>query len=186
MEIKITTNHTLLALQVLSWIIFIGLCIETGGIIVNTIITLFINPVGVTNFWEGSDYLSSLYAFDKGYFTVITLIMSIVAMLKSTMFYLIVKLFTEKTLDLQKPFSMELRSFILNLSYLSMGVGLFSNAGFKYSEWLKSQYALPTVDLQALHLTGSDVWLFIAVILMVIAQIFKRGVEIQTENDLTV
>ncbi|MEB2782911.1 DUF2975 domain-containing protein [Algoriphagus sp. C2-6-M1] len=186
MEIKITTNHTLLVLQLLSWIIFIGLCIDAGGIIVHTIITLFINHGGVKNFWEGADYLSSIYDFDKGYFIVITLVMSIVAILKSTMFYLIVKLFSEKTLDFQKPFSMELRGFILNLSYLSLGIGLFSHAGFKYSDWLTAQGLSPSADMNSLHISGSDVWIFIAVILMVIAQIVKRGVEIQSENDLTV
>jgi hypothetical protein len=30
------------------------------------------------------------------------------------------------------------------------------------------------------------VWLFMSVTLFVIAQIFKRGIEIQTENELTV
>ncbi len=96
MEIKITTNQTLKVLQILSWIIFIGLCIEAGGIAVNTIITLFINPPGVENFWEGADYLSSLYKFDHGHFFVIALAMIIVVVLKAIMFYLIVKLFVEK------------------------------------------------------------------------------------------
>ena len=52
MEISITTNQTLKVLQVISWIIFIGLCIEAGGTTVNTVITLFINPRGVKKFWE--------------------------------------------------------------------------------------------------------------------------------------
>jgi hypothetical protein len=37
-----------------------------------------------------------------------------------------------------------------------------------------------------LHLGGADVWLFMGVILYIIAQIFKRGIEIQAENELTV
>src|SRR4051812_43170307 len=105
MEIKITTKHILKVLQILSWIIFIGLCIQAGGIIVNTFITLFINPAGVKNFWEGSDYLSGLYQFDHGYFITITSIAIIVAVLKAIMFYLIVKLFADKKLDMSQPFS---------------------------------------------------------------------------------
>ena len=34
------TDYFLKALNVLSWIIFIGLCVQAGGIIVNTFITL--------------------------------------------------------------------------------------------------------------------------------------------------
>ncbi|MCW3119680.1 MAG: hypothetical protein JWM28_3762 [Chitinophagaceae bacterium] len=185
MEIKITTNQILKVLQILSWIIFIGLCIEAGAIAVNTLITLFINPLGVENFWEGADYLSSLYKFDHGHFFVITLTMTIVAVLKAIMFYLIVKLFADKKLNISQPFSLELRHFILKLAYLALGIGLFSQFGFKYSAWLTKQ-SIKTADLQSLHIAGADVWLFMAVILFVIVQIVKRGIEIQNENDLTV
>lgn len=185
MEIKITTDQVLKVLQILSWIIFIGLCVEAGGVAVNTFITLFINPSGVVNFWEGADYLSSLHAFDRGNFMVITLIMNIVAVLKAIMFYLIVKLFTEKTLNISQPFSKELRHFILNLSYLALGIGLFSHSGAEYSAWFAQQGAAKA-DLQALDLAGSDVWLFMAVVLFVIVQIVKRGIEIQKENELTI
>ena len=40
--------------------------------------------------------------------------------------------------------------------------------------------------IQYLGLGGADVWLFMCVTLYVIAQIFKRGIEIQSENELTV
>lgn len=184
MEIKITTHQILKVLQILSWIIFIGLCIEAGGIAVNTFITLAINPHGAKNFWEGVD-LSRLYDYDHGHFFVITFTMTIVAVLKAIMFYLIVKLFTEKKLDLSQPFSVELRRFILKLSYLALAIGLFSYSGYNYYVWLTKQ-GLETVDLQSLHIGGADVWLFMAVILYVIAQIVKRGIEIQSENELTI
>ena len=185
MEIKITTHQILKVLQILSWVIFIGLCVNAGSIIVNTVITLFINPAGVENFWDGKDYLSSLYQFDHGHFFVITLTMIIVAVLKAIMFYYIVKLFVDKKLNISQPFSIELSRFILLLSYLALGIGLFSHVGFKYSVWL-TQQGVQTADLQSLHIGGADVWLFMAVILFVIVQIVKRGIEIQTENELTV
>jgi hypothetical protein len=185
MEIKITTNQILKVLQILSWIIFIGLCIQAGGIIVNTFITVFINPNGVNNFWEGNDYLSSLFKFDQGRFIVIALIMIITAVLKTIMFYLIVKLFTDKKLKISQPFSTELSRFITNQSYLALGIGLFSYYGFKYSAWLTTLGVKPA-DLESLHIDGADVWLFMAVILFIIVKIVKRGIEIQKENDLTI
>lgn len=185
MEIKITTNQILKVLQIISWIIFIGLCIEAGGIIVSTFLTLFINPLVVENFWEGSGYLSSLYRFGQQHFVVIAITMIIVSVLKAIMFYLIVKLFVDKKLNLSQPFSMELKRFISNLAYLAFGIGLFSHSGYQYSVWLSKQ-GLKTADLQALHIEGGDVWLFMSVILFVIAQIIKKGIEIQKENDLTI
>ena len=185
MEIRITTNQILKVLQILSWIIFIGLCIEAGGIAVNTFITLFINPPGVENFWEGKEYLSELYRFDQAHFVVITTIMIIVAVLKAIMFYLIVKLFTEKKLKISQPFSVELTGFIIKQSYLALGIGLFSHSGFEYSVWLTKQ-GVKSADLHSLHLVGADVWLFMTVILFVIVQVIKKGIEIQNENDLTI
>ena len=56
---------------------------------------------------------------------------------------------------------------------------------FKYTAWLRlNGIYVPSVE--ELHIGGADVWLFMSVVLFVIAQIFKRGIEIQTENDLTV
>lgn len=185
MEVKITTHHILKVLQILSWIIFIGLCIDAGGITVTTFITLFINPSGVENFWEGKEYLSAVYQFDKGHFIVITLTMIIVAILKTLMFYLIVKLFADKKLKISQPFNMELSSFIIKQSYLALGIGLFSYFGFKYSVWLTKQ-GMKSADLESLHLSGADVWLFMTVILFIIVLIVKRGIEIQKENDLTI
>ncbi|MGL6268156.1 MAG: hypothetical protein ACRC2O_09515 [Chitinophagaceae bacterium] len=185
MDIKITTNQILKVLQILSWIIFLGLCIEAGGILVSTFIHLFIKPSGVENFWEGNEYLSALYSFDKGHYMVITMIMIIVSVFKAIMFYLIVKTFTDKKLKISQPFSPELRRFIILQSYLALGIGLFSLYGFEYSKWLTKKGVQPA-DLESLHLAGADVWLFMAVILVVIVQIVKRGIEMQKENDLTI
>lgn len=147
--------------------------------------TLFINPVGAENFWEGSAYLASLYKFDYGYFSVITIIMTIVTVLKAILFYVIVKLFTDKKLNLSQPFSVHFRSFILNFAYTAIAIGLFSYAGFKYAEWLSIQ-GIESPDLESLHIAGLDVWLFMAVLLSIIVQIVKRGIEIQNKNDLTI
>lgn len=185
MEIKITTSQILKVLEILSWIIFIGLCIEVGSIAVNAFVTLVINPHGAGNFWEGADYLSRLFSYDSGHFFVVTLIMTIVAVLKAIIFYIIVKLFTDKKLNLSQPFSLDLKRFILKLSFLALAIGLFSYYGLKYSEWLAEQ-GMETAGLQSLNLAGGDVWLFMAVILYVISQIVKRGMEIQNENDLTI
>jgi hypothetical protein len=111
--------------------------------------------------------------------------MTIVAVLKAIMFYVIVKLFVDKKLNISQPFSIELRRFIFKLSYLALGIGLFSYSGFRYSVWLTKQ-GVQKADLQSLHIAGADVWLFMSVVLFVIVQIIKRGIEIQNENDLTI
>jgi hypothetical protein len=184
MEIKISTQQMLKILYVFSWIIFIGVCTEAGGIIVNAFVTLVFKPANAQYFWKEID-LSALYKFDHGYFFVLTLLMSIVAVFRALIFYLIVKILHDKKLNLSKPFNLETGRFIFNLSYLALGSGLFSFWGAKYTGWLVSQM-VKMPDIQYLRLGGADVWLFMGVTLFVLGQIFKRGIEIQEENDLTV
>lgn len=181
---KISTTTILKLLLILSWIIFVGVCIEAGGCIFSAFYTMVINPINAAHFWEGND-LSALYKFDPGHFFVETLLISIACVLKAILFYLIVKILHEKRINMSQPFNMEVKRFIINISWLTFGIGLFTNAGVKYTEWLTTQ-GVPMPDTQHLHLGGPDVWLFMTVILYVIAQIFKRGIEIQTENELTV
>lgn len=181
---KISTQNILKFLNVISWIIFLGLCVEAGGIIFNSIFTHFINPVAANNFWEGIDF-SALYSFDYGYFFVIVLLMSIVAILKALMFYQIVNALNYKKLNLSEPFSIGLRKVIVNIAYIVLAIGLFSIFGIGYSQWLaEKNISMPKVEKMGFD--GAGVWLFMSIILFVIAQIFKRGIELQEENDLTI
>jgi hypothetical protein len=184
MNITITTKQVLLVLYILTWIIFVGVSIEAGGFISNAIFTLFINPAGAKHFWPGLD-LSQLYAYDHGYFFVVTLIMSIVGVLRACLFYLIIKILHDKKLDMGQPFNRTIGQFLATISWLSLIIGLQSWWGVKYTRWLIS-LGIKMPDIQLLSLDGGDVWMFMGVTLLVITQIFKRGIEIQKENELTV
>lgn len=184
MEIKITTQQLLNVLLVLAWIIFVGLCVDAGGVLFNAFSVLFFNRNGAHFFWKEID-LSGLIAYDMGYFMVITVLMSIVAILQSILFYLIVKILHDKKLNFTQPFNAELVRFISGSAYLSMGIALFSSWGVKNVKWLVMK-GVTMPDIHGLGFDGAGVWLFMGIILLVIAQIFKRGVEIQAENDLTI
>src|SRR5258708_2961701 len=181
---KITTKQILKILYVLSWIIFVGVCVEAGGFIFNAFFTLVINPVDAKFFQPGID-LSDLYRYDRGYFLEETIHMSMVAVLRAWLFYLIIKILHDKKLDLSQPFSKEVGRFIFTISYVSLMIGALSWWGAAYTGWLvKKGVRMP--DIQYLRLGGADVWLFMGVTLFGFAQIFKTGIEIKPENDLTV
>jgi Protein of unknown function (DUF2975) len=181
---KLSTKFILKILYVIAWVIFVGVCIEAGGFIFNAIFTMLLNPVGAKHFWQQVD-LSDLYYHDRGYYIVETSLLCIVAVMKACMFYLIVKILHNKNLDMDKPFSKELGHFIFRIAYLSLLIGLFCLTGVKYAAWFIIQ-GVKMPDIEYLRMGGADVWLFMGVSLYVIAQIFKRGIEIQSENELTV
>jgi hypothetical protein len=181
---SLKTAYTLKALQVLSWIIFVGLCVEAGGFITNSIATLMLSPEGSGKFWKEVD-LSALYHFNQSHYVVMTSLMIIATVLKALMFYFIVKIFHDKKLNLSKPFNQVMKRFILVIAYLALGIGLFSFWGTKFAAQLMNQ-GVPLPDIEQLRFGGADVWLFMGVTLLVIAYIFQKGIDIQNENDLTV
>lgn len=180
MEIRITTKQVLKILEIITWIIFIWLCVDAGSFIFNGIYSKYFNP-------NAADYfrLTELYHHDIGHFLVILLFMTIVGTLKAILFYLIVKLFWKKKFDPEHPFNKELNTFLYLVAWISLGIGLFSAWGVKYAAWI-SDKGLNMPDMAILRLDGAGVWLFMCVILFIIATIFKRGIEIQTENELTI
>ena len=181
---KTRTKLILKILYVLSWVIFIGVSIEAGGSIFSAFYTLVINSINARTFWEGND-LSELYAYGREHFFKETLLISIAGVLKACMFYLFINLLHNKKVNKSQPFNNKVRLFIIKVSWLALGIGLFTWWGVKYTEWLVMQ-GVKMPDTQHLRLGGPDVWLFMSVTLFVIAQIFKRGIEIQSENELTV
>jgi cytochrome c biogenesis factor len=184
MTITITPTQILKVLHIVSWIIFIGLCVNAGGVLFNAFFALYINPIASRNFWQTIN-LGQLYDFDKGYFLAFTLLMVIVAVLKAILFYLIVKLLHDKNLDLNQPFNNKMTRFVANVAYLSLGISFFSKWGEDQTQWLiEKSVQMPTI--QDLDLGGADVWFFMGIIFWVLKQLFKRGEAIQTENDLTI
>ena len=175
------TTQILKILNVLAWMIFVLLSIQAGAFLFNVFFSLVINPVGAKYFQRDID-LSNLYAFSTLSFFAETLMMVLVAAIKAYLFYLIVLIF--KTLNMIKPFSVDVERFIFKMSYVALVIGALSLFGIRYSEGLIERgVKLPEMYK---YFGGGDVFLMMAAILFVIAQIFKRGIEIQSENDLTV
>jgi hypothetical protein len=176
-------NYLLKGLNLISWIIFIGVSIDAGGMVFNSLYSIFINSKISSHFWGYID-LSSLYQFNKvSYITLITL-MSLVTILKAILFYIILKIFHNKV-DLSNPFNEVLGKHIKSIAYCSLSIGLFSMWGGDLLDWSISQNILMP-SIQKLKLSGDDVWFLMGFVVMVFALIFEKGIQLKNENDLTV
>ncbi len=171
-------------LYFISWVLFIGLCIDAGGFLTNTIYTSVIDSKLAKNFWGTLD-LSGVYFNDFKHFLLLTTIMNIVAIFKALLFYSIVKLLHDKKLNMKQPFNYELGKFISNIAYITLFIGLFSFWARNYVNWLESK-TIQVPSITSLKIDGHDIWFFMGIVLLVIAQIFRRGIEIQQENELTI
>lgn len=171
------TNQLLSLMKIVSWIVFIGLCIQTGAIIVTTVISLFINPEAAQDLYLGLD-LSELHANHRmQYLYVISFIIGLSG-LKAYLFYLVIRVFGK--LNLSHPFSTQVVALITKISHVALGTGIVALIAAQYCRRLLHKGIAVEQDW------GGSEFLFLAGIIFILALVFKRGTEIQTENELTV
>jgi hypothetical protein len=68
---------------------------------------------------------------------------------------------------------------------VSIGIGAVCYFGHQYWAWLETKdVVMPT--LAVVYLDGAGVWILMGIILIIVAQILRKGIEIQDGNDLTI
>jgi hypothetical protein len=176
---SIKTNLVFKGLQIASWIFFIGLSINAGGLIINFVFSVT-NPELVGSLYQELD-LQTMYEQSKwAFFGMYSFVLS-VALLKAHLFYVVIRLIQK--IDLTRPFNIFVSNQITKISYYTLSIGIISHIASQASKNLgKHGYEINTlaqfwVDSQAFILMGA--------VIFIIAIIFKKGVDIQNENDLT-
>lgn len=171
------TQQVLGILQVVSWILFIGLCIQTGAMVVSLCISAFVGPGIGANFYMGID-LSELMAFSQGHYWGQASLLVVLSGLKAYLFYQVVKAISK--INVAHPFSSDMAQLISKMSAIALQIGIFGLVTEMYAGWLHKEHVHFSINME-----GSE-FLYLAGILFVIAVIFKRGIEIQAENELTI
>ncbi|HEX2534257.1 MAG TPA: DUF2975 domain-containing protein, partial [Chitinophagaceae bacterium] len=159
------------------WILFIGLCIQTGATLISFFVSLFINREGAADLYLGLN-LSELYAFSTWHYVSLVSFLLVLPALKAFIAYLVVKIFMK--FNAAQPFSAPLSALISRISHMALGVGVLSLIAQGYARWLAKKGIAVPVDWD------SSEFLFLAGIIFIIAQVFKKGIALQTENELTV
>ena len=168
------------ALHIVAWIIFVGLCIEAGALIVNFVYSLF-KPEVVQHLYQKLD-LSEMYEYNQWiYFGMYSFILFI-SVLKAYLFYLVIMLLLK--LDLMKPFNTFVAGQITKISYYTLSIGLISYLAREVSRNL--QHHGIEIDKLSGFWADSQAYVLMAAVVYVIATIISRGVDLQNENDLTV
>ena len=177
---KWTQQPSLMLITVIIWSIFIGLCIQAGTLLF-TFGYSFFKPTVAQDLYEGLN-LYPLFLDEVWFYVgIVTLILSI-AILKAQLFYTMIRIFLK--IDLVHPFSKEIAKLISTLSYIAFEIGFSIAMARGCASWLiKRSFELE--GLQS-YLSGAFEYFLLSALIFAIAQVFKRGVEIQAENELTV
>ena len=138
-------------------------------------------PSVVGNLYQKLD-LSNLYQQSQWtYYGMYSFVISI-SVLKAVLFYIVIELLLK--LDLAKPFSSFAAKKIVQISYFTFSIGILSLIARQTAKSLsKHGYE---IDKLSQFWVDSQAYILMAAVIYVIATIFKKGVDIQNENDLTV
>jgi hypothetical protein len=174
------SNLVFTGLNIVAWLIFAGLCIEAGGLIVNFIFSLY-RPEFIPKLYQKLD-LSEMYNQSKWAFFGMYSFILIISVLKAYLFYVVIMLLLK--LDLNRPFNSYCANQIKKISYFTVSIGLISYIARETARNL--QHHGYETDILNQFWADSQAFILMAAVIYVIASIFSRGVEIQKENELTV
>ncbi|OXA86631.1 DUF2975 domain-containing protein [Flavobacterium hercynium] len=175
-----TNNFVFWGLYIVAWLIFVGLCIEAGGLIVNFFVSLY-NPEFVQNLYQKLD-LSEMYNDSKLAFFGIYSFVLIISILKAFLFYTVIKLMHK--IDLSKPFTSFVARQISYISYFTVSIGILSYIARKTAKDLQHNgYVINSLNE---FWVDNQAFILMAAVVYIIATIFQKGVEIQNDNDLTI
>jgi hypothetical protein len=177
---KWVNQPSLMLITVVIWSIFIGLCIQAGALLF-TFMYSFFNPVVAENLYEGLN-LSALLQTNSWYFGGVASVVLFIIGQKAFLFYLMIRIFLK--INLVQPFSREVSKLITKISYVAFQIGVAIILVSKvFKGMIKRGHDLDQVP----QLVGNGFeFLLMAALLIAIGIVFKRGVEIQEENELTV
>ena len=175
-----TNNFVFWGLYIIAWIIFVGLSIESGGLVVNFFFSLY-KPEFVQNLYQKLD-LIEMYKDSKWAFFGIYSFILFISILKAFLFYIVIRLMHK--MDLSKPFNTFVARQISRISYYTLSIGLLSYIARQLAKNLM-HHGFVTDSLNQFW-ADSEAFILMGAVIYVIATIFSKGVEIQNENDLTI
>ncbi len=175
-----TNNFVFWGLYIVAWLIFIGLSIDAGALIVNFFFSLY-KPEFVQNLYQKLD-LTEMYKDSRLAFFGVYCFILIISILKACLFYIVINLM--HNIDLSKPFNPFVARQISRISYFTFSIGILSYIARQTVKNL--QHHGYVIDNLNGFWADSQAFILMAAVVYVIATIFKKGVEIQNDNDLTV
>jgi len=174
-------SQSLSILQVIFWIIFIGLAVKTGTLIISYGVSIFVNPEGANDLYLGLSLKSLMVQSPTSYHLLVIGLITIF-IIKTNLLYQVVQLFQK--LKLVEPFTNEVYYHLTKMTGITFLIGVLTYVIFAYAKFLNGKNYEVSEAWE--HLEGRLEFIFMGMLLLVVSQIFKRGIEIQEDNELTI
>src|ERR1017187_6113369 len=167
---KSKAENLLTVMHILAWIVFIGLMAIAGSITISWFVSIG-NAQAARDLYKGLD----LYAYKQYSFVVLYKVIWYIT--QAYIAFLMTSLLSK--LNISRPFNADVVILMQKISYSILCVWIVAMAYNIHVGILEKRYGIA-----ATYISGDSI--FLAGIVYILAQMFKRGVEIQSENELTV
>lgn len=176
------TNMILKLMNLFFWVIFISLCLRTGSFITQFFQGIFVDLENSKEMYLNLDLTRHSQVSSTWYYITIMILIITPLAAKTYLAYLVTKIFTK--INFNNPFNHITTKLLMKISYVALATGILALISNGYNMWLYKKDLLSI--LVEPYEAGSAEFLFLAAIIFIIAQIFKQGIAIQTENELTI
>lgn len=169
------TKRILKIMYVLAWVAFIGLSIKVGAIIISYVVSLG-NENAAKDLYEGMNY----FPYKQNglvHYSILVIYRILQFSIQAYIAFLVIKLLSN--LNIQKPFNENALKWMQRITLCLVvlwAIVVIHNAHVGVLE--------ASTGIKATLLSSEFV--YIAGIVYVFSLLFKRGLELQSENDLTI
>lgn len=170
---KIKTDTVLTIMTVLSYITLFGLIVEAGAILISFGVRVAHNDVP-----KSFDNEFGLHENSFIHYTLSVSFKAAIILLEAYIASLVIKVLNK--IKLENPFTIEISQRLEKISYYILAAWIIALLNNAQTHWLMKRFG----GIEDTSI--STEFIFMAGVVFVIAQIFKKGVEIQSENELTV
>ncbi|MEQ3656566.1 MAG: DUF2975 domain-containing protein [Dokdonia sp.] len=162
-------------MNVFAWIAFIGLSIKVGGIVISYIISLR-NEEAAKDLYQGMNLIA--YKEDSlAHYTIIVIYRLLQFSMQAYIAYLVISLLSN--LNIQRPFNASVLKIMQRICYCLLLLWVIIVGHNFHVGILEANTGISA------NLLPSE-FVYIAGIIYIFSLLFKRGLELQSENELTI
>ena len=169
------SKNILKIMYVFAWLAFIGLCIQTGAIIFSYLVSLN-NPEASKNLFGGLN-LSEYYNYNITQYSVIVFYKVLLYAVEAYIAFILIKLLKDS--DIKNPFNQSVSDLMKNTSISIFILWIIAMIHNTHIQFIGKKQGFE------MELFSSD-FVFLAAVIFIFTKIVQRGIELQTENDLTI
>ena len=175
---KTKTEKILSVLRVLAWLGVFGYAIDFGSQVICFVVS-FKNPAAAKQIPDIAQNLSNLMNYNFSFYVFAMIFVMALSAMFIYLWYQVAELLSK--LSVESPFTIQVAQKLNKIAYWLVAIWVVSVIGKIYTGWLSKH-----IGGQLNLITIGNEFLFTAGIVFIVSQIFRRGIEIQEENQQTI